>query len=99
MTGTPAIWHLMGAYYNQDWADFYSTDEETVDAFVEESPGYRNELPGEIDWVLAAFADDAELESYLDSQGCEYIPQGVGYRAWLQQIADRVRAATATPER
>lgn len=97
MTSTPALRHILGAYFNQDWADFYSTDAETVDAFVQETPGYRDALPGEIDWVLTACSDDDELEAYLDSQGCEYIPQGVGYREWLQQIAERVRAADGSP--
>ena len=97
MTPTPALRHLLGAYFNQDWADFYSDEATTIDLFVDESPGYREVLPGEIDQVLAAFPDDDGLETYLDSQGCEYIPQGTTYRAWLQQIADRVRAATQAP--
>ena len=96
MTATPALWHLLGAYYNQDWSDFYSNDKETVDAFVAESDDLVPKLPGEIDRILAALPDDSELEAYLDSQGCEYLPQGdLGYRTWLEQIAERVRAATA----
>lgn len=95
MTATPALRHLLGAYFNQDWADFYPNEPETVAAFVDESPGYVDELPGEIDWVLAAFTDEESLEKFLESQGCEYLPQGVTYRAWLQQIADRVRTTAA----
>ncbi|WP_395692208.1 contact-dependent growth inhibition system immunity protein [Nocardioides sp.] len=96
MAPTPALGHLLGAYYNQDWADFYASDEQTIDEFVADSPDRIRPLVSEIAWVLAEFPDESDLDAYLLSQGCEYIPQGPGgYRAWLQQIADRVRAATA----
>ena len=82
MTATPALWHLLGAYFHQDWYDEYAAEVDAIDDFIRGSGDLAPQLPGEIDWILEAFADDTALEAYLDSQGCEYVPQGPGsYRA------------------
>lgn len=96
-TSTPALAHLVGAYFHQDWFDFYPDEDAAVDAFIAESDDLVAALPDEIAWVLATFRTAADLEAYLDSQHCDYIPpEGVdAYPAWLTQIADRVRRAIA----
>ena len=95
MTSTPALRHLLGAYLNQDWFDFYPDENAAIDDFIRETPDLVDSLPREVDDLLAS-RDDLELESYLDSIGNEYLPSDdLGYRGWLTQIADRVRSAAA----
>ena len=97
MDTTPALYHLLGAYLNQDWFDFYATEDDAVDAYVKETPDLVDRLPNEIDELVAQYSTDPELELYLDSIGCEYRPSAdLGYREWLRQIADRVRALTSS---
>jgi hypothetical protein len=95
-TSTPALWHLVGVYFNQDWPEDYGTDEASVDAFIAESDDLVALLPDEITRVLDDHPTERELKGYLDTQGCEYRPVGKTYRAWLTQIADRVRQATGS---
>lgn len=96
MTSTPALRHLLGAYLNQDWFDFYTDENAAIDDFIRETPDLARELPQEIDDLLASGVD-AGLEAYLDSIGNEYLPSDdLGYRGWLSQVADRVRAAATT---
>jgi hypothetical protein len=98
MTPTPALRHLLGAYLNQDWFDFYADEKSAVDDFVKESPDFVDGLPSEIDRLLSEATNDPQLETYLVSIGCEYQPSpDLGYREWLKQIADRVRSAVTTP--
>lgn len=95
-TQTPSLAHLVGAYFHQDWFEFYPDEDAAIDAFIAESGDLVAALPGEIDRVLAMFPGVKELEAYLDSQRCDYIPpEGAdAYRDWLRHIADRVRAET-----
>jgi len=84
----------MGAYLHQDY-DFVGSVEDNVDAFVHETPDLAPALPGEVAELIASTSDEDELESILTTMGCQLRPLEGTYRAWLQQIADRVRAATA----
>jgi len=86
---------LVGAYLNQDVFDDYAGVLEAVDDFVRQDPELATTLPSEIDHVLLDQPDPAALEKLLDAYGIGFIAGEQGYRAWLQQIADRVRAATA----
>ena len=94
-TTTPALWHLVGVYFNQDWLEDYADEDAAVDAFIEESDDLVALLPDEITRTLAAYPTEQELEGYLDSQGCEYRPaSGIGYRDWLTQIRSDVAPGT-----
>jgi hypothetical protein len=98
MTETPALAHLMGAYFHQDWADEFDGDfRAAVDVFVAETPDLPRLLPAEVEQVLSLHTDDDSVEQYLGSLGCEYtlLPGEGGYRGWLTEIARRVREATS----
>lgn len=90
---TPALEHLMGAYFHQDWTLSGDTHMSVVDQFVQDEPAMAAGLPLEIHQVLSETPDDDELESLLDRMGCEVYPQPreLGYRRWLNAIADRAR--------
>ena len=92
---TPALEHLMGAYFHQDFHDLYGGAWQTLEAFAADSPDEATRLPAEIAFVLSAHSSDDALEGYLDELGCEYRPQPGegGYRGWLEEIARRVSAS------
>lgn len=91
---TPALSQLMGAYLHQDY-DATGTIDENVDLFVRGEIELAPALPSEVDWVLAAYRGEEELEAFVEDLGCEVLPpDDLTYREWLTQIADRVRAAT-----
>lgn len=97
LMNTPALAHLMGAYFHQDFHDLYGGVWQTLAAFTSDSPVEAAELPREIARVLNAYESDHEIEGYLDRLGCEYRPEAGqgGYRAWLEDIARRVSVAPA----
>jgi CdiI immunity protein len=93
---TPALKLLLGAYFHQDWFDEFADEDDAVDAFVQGEPHLSGQLQAEIDDLLGSM-DEAHLAVYLDSIGCEYLPsEEAGYRGWIGQIAQHLRAATAS---
>ncbi len=93
-----ALNHLMGAYFHQDWALEHEDEWMVLEAFERNEPDLAEMLPGEIDALLETLTTEEDLERYVvrvlggDFNACY---NGGTYRAWLQQIADRVRAATS----
>ena len=49
---TPALRHLMGAYFHQDW-NLDGTEAEVIDSFLTGEPQYAPLIAGEIEAVLA----------------------------------------------
>ncbi|MGH3348075.1 MAG: contact-dependent growth inhibition system immunity protein [Nocardioides sp.] len=94
---TPALEHLMGAYFHEDWTFSGDTHMAVVDEFVSDEPDMAITLPREIFHVLSETPDDAELESLLDAMGCDVYPQPRedSYRTWLRKIAERVQQRLA----
>jgi hypothetical protein len=84
---------LIGAYLNQDVWDFYPNVLAGVDDFVKDEPDLADPLVLEIDQLLAGQPDEAELSALMVRLGAGFLPDENGYRCWLTQIADRVRAA------
>jgi hypothetical protein len=93
---TPALYQLMGGYLHQDF-DLVGDVDENVDLFASDSPALAARLPQEIEWALATYTTEEELEDLCDRMGCELVPlEGEGgYRGWLTEIAVRVRQASA----
>jgi hypothetical protein len=93
---TPALAHLMGAYFHQDFHDLYGGVWQTLDAFTSDAPEEAAQLPEEIALLVNTHSDQ-EIELYLDRLGCEYRPQESegGYRGWLSDIARRASVARA----
>ncbi|MCB0896990.1 MAG: hypothetical protein H6529_07155 [Nocardioides sp.] len=93
-----ALGQLFGAYFHQDW-DLDNSDEwEVLESFMRTEPRRARMLPDEIDSVLSTIDTEEQLKSLvIDQLGAYYLADvdGGTYRAWLQEIADRVRAATA----
>ena len=95
MNDMPALEQLIGAYLNQDLWDFYPDVMVAVDDFTRDAPGLAVGLPAEIEAALADQPTEPELAELLRGLGVGFLPDEHGYRTWLTQIADRVRAATA----
>ncbi len=96
---TPALRHLMGAYFHQDFFVSYGGVWETLEQFTRDAPEEAELLPREIGLVLDTHATEAEVEAFLNELGCEYLvqPDDGGYRGWLTEIARRIRAAAGQP--
>ena len=93
-----ALDHLMGAYFHQDWMLDHPDEWAVLAEFERDEPDLAKKLPGEIAEVLAEFATEAELGHYVVRVlGGDFnaTHDGGTYRAWLQQIADHIRAAAA----
>lgn len=98
MRQTPALDHLLGAYLHQDWRSEATDVWGVVDLFVNEEPALASALPSEIAVLLEEQLSESDLKKIVvDDRGGYYLADRSGgtYAAWLQQIADRVRAATA----
>ena len=89
---TPALYHLMGAYFHQDW-DLDGTEDEVVDAFLAGEPRFAPLLAREIEAVLETCTTERELEELLDTLGGSYRPDPTSgsYRGFLTRIAARAR--------
>lgn len=88
---TPAVDHLMTAYYHEDF-DSQGGVWGTLDLFSNEEPELTARLPEEISRILRKHPDEESLEGFLDSLGSSvYVaPEEGGYRGWLQEISERV---------
>ena len=93
----PALTYLLETFFHQDFHQVYGSVWDTVDTFVARYPDLAPDVPGEVERVLASLASEAEIEEFVTSTGCEYMPQPEdhGYRGWLAELADRVEAALA----
>src|SRR5690349_17695871 len=92
----PALHELMGTYLHQDY-DVIGTVEDNVEQFTRDFADLAPKLPSEVDRLLMSVTKESELRDAIERMGCQIRPLGGTYRAWLQQIADRVRAATQAP--
>ena len=97
----PALEHLTGTYFNQDFHATHGGVWETVAAFMEDEPALATDLPDEIASALNNFPTEESMQRYLIGVGCEYWPQPEdnGYRGWLTEIARRVTEATQPTQR
>ena len=92
----PALTHLMGAYFNQDYDLMGEDDRAVVSAFLHNNPELGRTLAHEIDDLLATDTSEAELKELLTRLGCEVEPwsKDGSYRTWLAELASYTRAAT-----
>lgn len=90
---TPALEHLMGAYFHQDF-DLQGGLWGTLELYLSDERETARLLPDEIRQLLATVASDAEIEPYLGRLGsCVYLGNSeLTYRAWLEEIARRAAA-------
>ncbi len=90
---TPALEHLTGAYFHQDWFEDIGDSDRVVARFIEESPALAPLLPAEIDALLHALDDEGDVHVHLLDLGCEFraYPEEGGYSGWLRHVAAQVR--------
>lgn len=95
----PALTHLMGAYFHQDWFEEHGDEWATLQDFLDHEPG-ASAVADEIPDVLARFESEKALGDYLWSIGSYYTPAagGRGYRGWLEAIAERARRVVPEPK-
>lgn len=97
MIETPALEHLMGAYFHQDWFSEHRDEWENLNDFVDGEQALVRRLPGEIELVLSEFSSDEQIKDFLLELGSCYTTRNDpgGYREWLWEIARRVQARLA----
>ena len=87
--------HLFSAYFYEAWDEYeYGTWEEAVDDFARRSP---ERVAGAVVGLQALLDEplgDDELDQRLRSLGCTFVSD-LGDRAWLAQLRDRLRSASA----
>lgn len=92
-TDLPALSHLTGAYFHQDW-DEELTYPDLVEAFVHESPDLAPLLPDELA-QLRSLPED-QIDALLEQLGCEFsLVRDETWHAWLDDLDRRVRAVDA----
>ncbi|MBA8804755.1 hypothetical protein FB382_003046 [Nocardioides ginsengisegetis] len=87
---TPALEHLVGAYFHQDWYTEHEDEWLTLRDFLEGEPHLAPLLPGEIKQLLIAMPSEADIEAHLSALGsCYTVDPGTTYRDWLVEVAAR----------
>ncbi len=89
----PALRHLVGAYFHEDWDHMYDNNIWLVlDDYLRNSGDLAQQLPWEIEPLLARF-NDQELRAYLYAEHCCYTAVDFpgGHREWLTEVARRAR--------
>jgi hypothetical protein len=85
--------YLFSAYFHQDWHQARATWEEVVDEFLQDDATTVAAAPAELDALLSATDDDAELSQLVLELGCDYHPD-LGERGWLTAVRDRIQRST-----
>ena len=94
VSDTPALDHLLGAYFHEDW-NLDGTAEQVISSFIRDEPDLGAALPLEIDLLLATTPDESDVERVLERKGCYYWPDPTrGYRGWLAEVAGHARRAS-----
>ncbi len=86
---TPALYHLMGAYFHEDW-DLDGTEDEVVDAFLAGEPRFAPLLVSEIESVLDDVFHRTRARGTARHFGRLHTgpdPTSGGYRGFLTRIA------------
>ena len=90
----PALGHLLGAYFHQDWQLDDPDPGAVVDRFLRDEPPERaQEVVRDIDQVLRANLAPAKLEELLARDlGSAYYPPADGktWADWLRGLRDRL---------
>jgi hypothetical protein len=87
--------HLFSAYFYEAWDEYeYGSWEEAVDDFVRRSPGRVSGAVVGLQALLDEQLEDAALDERLRALGCTFVSDQ-GDRAWLVQLRDRLRSASA----
>jgi len=86
----PALAHLLGAYFHQDFDLEYESREEAVDDYLSGEPReYTLQAAAEINDLLALTPSDDDLEEATGILGLDLEPpDGVSLQRWLTDVRD-----------
>ena len=88
--------HFFSAYFYEAWDEYeYNSWEEAVDDFARRSPERVSSAVTSLQALLDEPLDDDELDVRLRALGCTFV-SSEGDRAWLVQLRDRLRSASAS---
>jgi hypothetical protein len=93
----PHLEELVGGYFHQDWRDDAPTAAAILERYLNEWPAEDAALAlGELR-ALLRLADD-KVEQAVAAMGSYYNPvaDGLSYRGWLTQMADRLNEHVAS---
>jgi CdiI immunity protein len=91
----PALAHLMGASFHQDWMMDGGSIDDTVEAFLQEPADLACAAVADIDLVLARDYAEGGLTAELVAMGCGYFAgeHDSDCRAWLTVLRDRISSS------
>ncbi|MBC2907982.1 contact-dependent growth inhibition system immunity protein [Streptomyces cupreus] len=92
----PFLSQLLGAYFCQDFPDWYATWEEAIDDYVGDMGGEESgRVAEEITEFLALVESDQELKQATHMLGLELLPpKGMKLRRWLENMRHRITSTT-----
>lgn len=95
MIETPALEHLLAAYFHQDWMLDDADEWAVLGRFLTHEPQMASRLVAEIHEVLDKFTEDDDLRDFTFALGSYLtLPADDGdYRGWLTEVARRAGAA------
>ena len=94
-TDLPALRHLTGVYFHQDWDHDYGTYPRALATFLRDSPDLAGPLLDELDRLRAL--PEAELDRVFEDLGCEFtLTGGETWQGWVDDLARRVEHASQT---
>jgi hypothetical protein len=87
---------FLGAYFNQDWTEEYSSADEVIDAFLTDSPkDIIIIVKNEILELINTSPDETDLQNnLLHKQHCYYYypNQWSSGRSWLEHVVEKFSA-------
>ncbi|KUL24491.1 contact-dependent growth inhibition system immunity protein [Streptomyces regalis] len=92
----PLLSQLLGAYFCQDFPDWYATWEEAIDDYLGDMGGEEaRRAAEEITEILAIVDSDQELKQATHILGLELLPpRGMTLRRWLENMRYRITSTT-----
>ncbi|MFF7333640.1 contact-dependent growth inhibition system immunity protein [Streptomyces sp. NPDC090306] len=88
----PRLGQLLGAYFNQEFSSFYTTRDEALNEYIDESwPEDSLMAAQEIGELLTMVTSDRELARAASALGLALLPpDGMTLRQWLQTVREKI---------
>ncbi|WP_432807597.1 contact-dependent growth inhibition system immunity protein [Nocardioides kribbensis] len=89
----PTLRACFATYLYQSWRKEFAHVDDAVRAFLGDAPGRAAALADEVQVLLAAATDEAELDAWSTAAGADYLPSDDGrtFRGWLEAVAVTAR--------
>ncbi len=91
----PALSQFLGAYFHQNFSEFYESRDEALHEYVSEAlPEDRAQAVQELGELLTIVSSDEELHTAATALGLDLLPpEGMSLRQWLELVRHRITAA------